>query len=482
MALAGDSVSRNSYFYLKRYWGYDNFRVPQEAVVNCLYGSQDALVLLPTGAGKSLCFQLPAVMQTGVTIVVSPLVSLMENQVAELKNRQISAALLHSQLSSSQRKLTLGRLEQQQLKLLYVAPETLLSPSMWKRLQASGANFKTLIVDEAHCLVQWGTTFRPIYRRLGALRATLNSGVIPVTMAAFTATADPQTQAEIQSVLQLRCPKVFRTSPYRSNLALRVEIAWTPYQRRQRLIQFIQRQQGHSGLIYTRSRRESEVLAQQLLEHHFVTTAYHAGLGAEERRRIEQAWLSGALPFVICTCAFGMGINKSDVRWILHYHPPLTLNEYVQEIGRAGRDGKRSQMLMLVSEPTGILDNHDRQQRQYFLDQLTKQLRAAQQLVPRLPRQGHIPDVVAQYPQAEMALSLLHSTQQLKWEGPMNYRIMSNKRPTNSNLNTLPVETMAQFIRTKRCRWQFILQSFGFTQEAKLLSCGCCDRCQRQRG
>jgi ATP-dependent DNA helicase RecQ len=172
-----------------------------------------------------------------------------------------------------------------------------------------------------------------------------------------------------------------------------------------------------------------------------------------------------------------MGINKPDVRWIVHYHPPLTLSEYVQEIGRAGRDGQRSQVLMLVSEPTGWLDPHDRQQRQYFLEQLQQQQRNAQNLVAKLPQRGHIPTVVRSFPQAEMALSLLHSTQQLTWVDPMHYQIQSCAVRSTPALNTDPIQAMQGFVRTKGCRWQFILESFGFYQEAQGLVCGHCDRC-----
>jgi ATP-dependent DNA helicase RecQ len=296
-------------------------------------------------------------------------------------------------------------------------------------------------------------------------------------VAAFTATADPKTQQEIERVLQLNQPRRISASPYRANLDLQVAIAWSPAGRRKRLLSLLSSAKGTSGLIYTRSRRDSEALAETLAQAGYRTAAYHAGLGAKQRRIIEQSWLEGQLPFVICTCAFGMGINKPDVRWIVHYHPPLTLSEYVQEIGRAGRDGQRSQVLMLVSEPTGWLDPHDCQQRQYFLEQLQQQQRNAQNLVAKLPQRGHIPTVVRSFPQAEMALSLLHSTQQLTWVDPMHYQIQSRAVRSTPALNTDPIQAMQGFVRTKGCRWQFILESFGFYQAAQGLVCGHCDRC-----
>jgi ATP-dependent DNA helicase RecQ len=189
-----------------------------------------------------------------------------------------------------------------------------------------------LILDEAHCLVQWGETFRPAYRRLGAVRlALLKSKPVgtQIAIAAFTATADPAQAQTIQQVLQLKQPAVFRQNPYRQNLNLKVQIVWTPRGRRQQLLKFIQAKPGQAGLVYVRTRRDSESLAEWLGQLGYATAAYHAGLSPDERRGIEAKWLNGEMPFVICTSAFGMGINKSNVRWVIHFHPPLLLSEYV---------------------------------------------------------------------------------------------------------------------------------------------------------
>ena len=465
---------------LRRVWGYDHFRPLQGETVTCLLMRQDCLVMLPTGAGKSVCFQLPACLQTGLTIVVSPLVSLMENQVQDLQQRQLPAALLHSQLSTQQRHQTLQKLERHQLRLLYLSPESLLSQPLWQRLCAPSLEITALIIDEAHCIVQWGSTFRPAYRRLGAVRPALlktKPAGAHLTIAAFTATADPTTQRDIQAVLQLQTPKLWRASPYRHNLGLRIQIAWTPAGRRQQLLAFIQQQENTSGLVYTRSRRESEAIATWLTAHHQPTQAYHAGLSADQRRQIEVAWLMGELQFVVCTCAFGMGINKPNVRWICHFRPPLTLSEYVQEIGRAGRDGQRSRVLMLVSEPTGWLDPQDRQQRRYFQSQLRTQTQQAQQLVKRLPLTGNLQAVAAQFATADMTLSLLHSTGQLVWRDPFHYRIRLRPQVHSTDMTTTPIQAMARYTCTRQCRWQFILQAFGFTREATGFACGHCDRC-----
>ncbi|MGB7416445.1 MAG: RecQ family ATP-dependent DNA helicase, partial [Thermosynechococcaceae cyanobacterium] len=401
---------------LQQTWGYDQFRYPQAEVIGCLLAEQDALVLLPTGAGKSICFQLPAILQAGLTVVVSPLVSLMENQVQELQAKGIKAALLHSQLSAQQRRQTMGCLSR--LDLLYLAPESLLSPAIWPQL--CNLNVRYLIIDEAHCISQWGVSFRPIYRRLGAVRAALKGNI---TVAAFTATATPMMQQEIQTVLQLPSPKIFRVSPYRANLDLRVKLTCSPAHRRQQVLRFLQKQGQTSGLVYTRSRRDSESFVSWLGEAQVHAVAYHAGLPPHERRQIEADWLSGKVPVVVCTSAFGMGINKPDVRFICHLHPPLTVAEYVQEIGRAGRDGLRSQTLLLVSEPTGWLDPQDQNQRRHFTQQCRRQHHLAQRLAPQLPTTGNIADLQQQFPQAEIALSILHSRGQLRWSDPFHYAL-----------------------------------------------------------
>ncbi|MBD2449924.1 ATP-dependent DNA helicase RecQ [Nostoc sp. FACHB-152] len=463
----------------QKIWGYEDFRPPQGEIISSLLAQKDALIIMPTGGGKSICFQLPALLQTGLTLVVSPLVALMENQVEELRQRHLSAALLHSELSSSQRRATLQALERQKLRLLYLSPETLLSPPVWERLCQPQLQINALILDEAHCLVQWGETFRPAYRRLGAVRPALLKSKPPgtkISIAAFTATADPLAQNIIQTVLQLQKPEIFRLNPYRANLHPSVRIAWTPRGRQQQLLQFIQKRSQQSGLIYVRTRRDSEDLAAWLTQMGYATASYHAGLGAAERRAVEASWLGGKIPFVVCTCAFGMGINKPDVRWVIHYHAPHLLSEYVQEIGRAGRDGKPAEALTLVSEPTGWLDSGDKQRQKFFAEKMRLQLQTAQQLVKKLPKQGDINTVTRQFPDASVALALLHSSGQLKWLDPFHYSIESKlqKQPPTQLHAT---KQMQQYLTTKQCRWQFLLEAFGFTQEAANWHCGNCDNC-----
>jgi ATP-dependent DNA helicase RecQ len=463
----------------QKIWGYENFRPPQGEVIRSLLSQRDALVVMPTGGGKSICFQLPALLQTGLTLVVSPLVALMENQVQELRDRHLPAGLLHSELPSSQRWQTLQLLERQQLRLLYLSPETLLSALVWERLCQPQLKINGLILDEAHCLVQWGDTFRPAYRRLGAVRPALlksKPAGTQIAIAAFTATADPATQQTIEQVLQLQQPDVFRQNPYRENLHLKVQTVWTPRGRKQQLLKFIQAKPGQAGLIYVRTRRDSESLANWLGQLGYATAAYHAGLSPDERRSIEASWLSSVMPFVVCTSAFGMGINKSNVRWVVHFHAPSLLSEYVQEIGRAGRDGKQSVALMLISEPTGWLDPEDKQRQRFFEDKLRSQYSSAQQLAKKLPLQGEVSTVARQFPNGVIALSLLHSANQLDWQGPFNYVIHQPGR-LQPGSQLLAAQQMIQYLTTRQCRWQFLLSHFGFSKEAPHPGCGHCDRC-----
>jgi ATP-dependent DNA helicase RecQ len=466
---------------LQQIWGYSDFRPPQGEIIHSILSGQDALIIMPTGGGKSICFQLPALLQTGLTVVVSPLVALMENQVQELRDRHLPAALLHSELPRNRRFITLQQLERQQLRLLYLSPETLLSKPVWERLSQPELKIHGLILDEAHCLAQWGDTFRPAYRRLGAVRsALLQSKPVgtKIAIAAFTATADPTTQQTIQQVLKLQQPAIFRQNPYRSNLQLQVKIIWTPRGRKQQLWKFIQSQQGEAGLVYVRTRRDSESLVEWLIQRGYTTAAYHAGLSPEERRRIEASWLSGEMQFVVCTSAFGMGINKPNVRWVVHFHAPLLLSEYVQEIGRAGRDGKPSIALMLVSEPTGWLDPEDKQRQQFFENKMRSQYLAAQQLAKKIPIKGEVEAVAKQFPNGAIVLSLLHSANLLDWRDPFHYTI---RQPIKLQLpSQFPaVQQMTQYLTTKQCRWQYLLKCFGFSQELPSLGCGHCDRCKK---
>ncbi|WP_071516048.1 RecQ family ATP-dependent DNA helicase [Geitlerinema sp. PCC 9228] len=466
---------------LKRIWGYHDFRPPQGEIVRCLSSGEDALVVMPTGGGKSICFQLPALLKTGLTLVVSPLVALMENQVEELREKRLPAASLHSELPRQQKRRTLSLLAKNQLRLLYLSPETLLSQPVWQQLCQRDLPINGLILDEAHCLVQWGDTFRPAYRRLGAVRPALQQQKPtnhPIAIAAFTATANPQAQTTIRQVLQLQQPQAFLLNPYRDNLHLQVQIAWTPRGRKQRLLRHIRQHRGASGLVYVRSRKDSENLAAWLSQLGFATAGYHAGLSPQKRRQLENDWIAGKIQFVVCTSAFGMGINKPDVRWVVHFHAPILLSEYVQEVGRAGRDGKPARALTLISEPTGLLDPEDKQRRRFFTERQREQYRFAQQLVPKIPATGHVDTVAQQFRQAPIALSLLHAGGRLSWKDPFRYQIHQAAGGSQSSQEKA-VREMQQYLTTCQCRWQFLLRAFGFVEAARSFRCGHCDNCQK---
>jgi ATP-dependent DNA helicase RecQ len=463
---------------LQEYWGYAAFRSHQAEIIQTLAAQRDALIIMPTGGGKSLCFQVPALLHPGLTIVVSPLVALMEDQVQALRSRGIAAAAVHYQMAKADRRKSLWQLEQGQLKLLYVSPEMLLSPPIWQRLCQPDLIISSLILDEAHCLVQWGDSFRPSYLRLGAVRSALlqtKPAATKINLAAFTATADPDVQQAVREGLQLQDPQIFQTSPYRSNLKLSVKFVFTQHQREQKLKQFIQSQNHTSGIVYVRTRNESERLAAWLAQSGFAVAAYHAGLTTHDRRTIEQQWLTDKLQFVICTNAFGMGVDKAAVRWIAHFHAPLDLSEYLQEIGRSGRDGAIAQILLLASEPTGWIDPTDRQRWQYF-DQQQQTLHArALKLVGQLPLRGNVDELRRQHPTIALALALLQTQGKLVWHDPFEFAILGSltKTPTRRSM-----PSMRDYLKAPGCRWRFLLAAFGVEPSADW-TCGQCDRCAR---
>lgn len=301
-----------------------------------------------------------------------------------------------------------------------------------------------------------------------------------IAIATFTATADPQAQQEIIKALELKQPETFLISPYRQNLSLNIKTVWTPRGRKQQMLRFIQAHKNQSGLVYVRSRQDSQTLATWFKSLGYAVAAYHAGLITQERRNIEQDWICGKIQFVICTSAFGMGIDKPNVRFVVHYHAPELLAEYVQEVGRGGRDGKPAQALTLISEPTGLLDPEDKQRSQFFQSKLTQQYRQAQQLVKQIPSQGNIATIKEQYPEGEITLGILHSLGLVTWSDPFTYR----KQPSSITLNHLASSQklhqtkMQRYLQTKDCRWQYLLLAFGFNQESQGFTCGSCDNCQ----
>jgi ATP-dependent DNA helicase RecQ len=321
-------------------FGHARFRVHQLKVLGPLFAGRNVLAVLPTGAGKSLCYQVPALLGDGLTLVISPLISLMQDQVGALRRRGIAAAYVNSQLDAEQRRIVLDAATSGRIALLYCAPERL--PSLTRRLRAAGTRIALLAVDEAHCITEWGNEFRPVYRRLGVFRSLLGR---PRTIA-LTGSATPAARLDILSVLRMPDAEVVVTSFDRPNLTFVVRRVRDDRERFATIRQLVRGAPGAS-LIYTPTRRLTELVTRALLRTSVRAVPYHAGLTATTRRRVLRAFLADQVHVIVATSAFGMGIDKPDVRRVLHWGPPPTLEAYYQEAGRAGRDGKPSECLVL---------------------------------------------------------------------------------------------------------------------------------------
>lgn len=326
--------------FLKRYYGYDQFRPMQEAIISSILSGRDTVVLMPTGGGKSVCFQIPALMKAGVCVVVSPLIALMKDQVEALLLNGIPAAFLNSTQSSREQRAIEDDALSGKLKLLYVSPEKLMSESFFIFLQQLCISL--FAIDEAHCISSWGHDFRPEYTQLNALKKYFPA--IPVM--ALTATADKLTRQDIIDRLEMNDPAVFVASFNRENLSLKVLPGTN---RLPQIIRLLQLKPKTSGIIYCLSRKSCESLAAKLQEKGFVAGFYHAGMDAAERARTQEAFLRDDIRIMCATIAFGMGIDKSNVRWVIHYNLPKNLESYYQEIGRAGRDGAASDTVLFYS-------------------------------------------------------------------------------------------------------------------------------------
>jgi ATP-dependent DNA helicase RecQ len=324
---------------LKRYFGYDSFRPGQRQVMVSALQDQDVLVVMPTGAGKSLCFQLPALLKPGMMVVVSPLIALMQDQVQALQANGIAATYLNSSLSAADTLARLKQIRQQEIKLLYVAPERLLMPDFLELLKAHG-QLSAFAIDEAHCVSEWGHDFRQDYRQLSQVRTLFPQ--VPVL--ALTATATERVRQDIIEQLQLRQPQLYLGSFNRSNLYY--EVRTKHKHTYPELVGFI-RQQSGSGIIYCLSRRKVDELVVKLQQDGIAALPYHAGLNNVTRERNQTQFIRDDVAVMVATIAFGMGINKPDVRYVVHYDLPRTLEGYYQEAGRAGRDSEPAHCLLL---------------------------------------------------------------------------------------------------------------------------------------
>ncbi len=365
--------------HLQCHFGHTTFRPGQEAVIECLLAGRSALAIFPTGAGKSLCYQLPALLLPGVTLVISPLIALMKDQVESLQGRGIQAARLDSTLSADEVTAVFDAMQAGTLKLLYVAPERLMNENFMRRLERTRVSL--LAIDESHCISEWGHNFRPDYLRLAAISKRLN--LQPVL--ALTATATPEVAADIRRAFAIREEDHVQTPFHRANLNLLV----TPVEARDRLrllTNLLADEKPFPAIVYVTLQETAEHVATALLRSGLNAAAYHAGLPDERRAEVQDRFMSGGLDVIVATIAFGMGIDKADIRSVFHYNLPKSLENYQQEIGRAGRDGRPARCEMLAcADDMMVLQN--------FVFGDTPTPAALRQLVDHLLRQGETFDI-----------------------------------------------------------------------------------------
>ncbi len=341
-------------------FGYPEFRPLQREIIETSLAGRDVFALLPTGGGKSLCFQIPALHRTGLTIVVSPLIALMKDQVDQLQSAGVAATFLNSSLTAAEARSRLAGLHRNEWRLLYVAPERLMLDN-WKENLKSW-NIAAIAIDEAHCVSEWGHDFRPEYRQISKLREFLPD----VPIMALTATATERVRLDIVKHLKLKDPAVFVASFNRPNLTYKV----TPKEKpTDQIIAWVKKRKDESGIVYCASRAATERVAEALAGKGYSARAYHAGLDAEERSRNQEQFLRDEVRIMCATIAFGMGINKPNVRWVIHYDLPKNIEGYYQETGRAGRDGLPGDCLLLFSAGDAAKQRH-------FIDEITNEQEA----------------------------------------------------------------------------------------------------------
>jgi ATP-dependent DNA helicase RecQ len=460
---------------LRQYFGFPDFRGGQQDAVRAALSGADVLVLMPTGGGKSLCYQVPALTRPGLTVVVSPLISLMKDQVDALRRVGAEAALLNSTLGREEAEATLERARRGALKLLYVAPERFDSEPFQRELP--GLGIRLLAVDEAHCVSQWGHDFRPSYLRLGAVREQLGCAVL-----ALTATATPAVRDDIVRQLRLRDPVTITRGFDRPNLAWSVIGAADRGAKDMALLRLLRRQADGVVIVYAPTRKAVDGLTDLIRRAGMRATAYHAGMSAHDRELVQNEFMAGRVPVVVATCAFGMGIDKPDVRLVVHHAISGSLEAYYQEAGRAARDGGPGRCVLLYAAG-------DRQTHEFMIDQthppreliarVAMQLRRTPDL--RVHDVVHVAARAAAVPprQAEAVLRILRRQNllvpaadgALACRGSLDWDdALARRRHEIARL-----DAMDGYARTRTCRRGYILRYFG--DPDAMPHCGDCDNC-----
>ena len=360
----------NQYEILKHYFGYDTFRDGQEKLIRAILEGRDVLGIMPTGAGKSLCYQIPALMMGGITLVISPLISLMKDQVSNLNQAGILAAYLNSSLTPGQYRKVLELARGGRYPIIYVAPERLVTEDFLQFALDPQVNISMVAVDEAHCVSQWGQDFRPSYLKIVDFIKRLPKRPV---VSAFTATATAEVRDDIIDILMLQEPEVLTTGFDRTNLYFGVQ---TPKDRYQALVELLEQHKAESGIVYCLTRKIVEEVCEKLIKEGFSVTRYHAGLSDAERKHNQEEFIYDNVRIMVATNAFGMGIDKSNVRFVIHYNMPKNMESYYQEAGRAGRDGEPAECILLYGGQDVITNQFfiDHNQDNDALDPMTRQL------------------------------------------------------------------------------------------------------------
>ena len=358
------------YEILKQYFGYDTFRDGQDVLINSILDGRDVLGVMPTGAGKSLCYQIPALMMDGITLVISPLISLMKDQVSNLNQVGILAAYINSSLTAAQYYKVLDLARAGRYPIIYVAPERLVSEDFLRFALDGQVKISMVAVDEAHCVSQWGQDFRPSYLKIVDF---INRLPVRPVVSAFTATATAEVRDDIIDILMLRDPKVMTTGFDRSNLYFAVQ---NPKDKYATLVNYLERHKGESGIIYCLTRKVVEEVCSQLIREGFSMTRYHAGLSDGERKQNQEDFIYDRAQIMVATNAFGMGIDKSNVRFVVHYNMPKNMESYYQEAGRAGRDGEPAECILLYGGQDVVTNQFfiDHNQDNEALDAVTREI------------------------------------------------------------------------------------------------------------